>query len=154
MYLERDKTFSSLVLLVLWEKWVVFPPLWLTLVLWVWGLHCHLIVTTFGWIMVIYLLLGPSVLMVGTFGMLTFILWFLFLDHCYPILSQLNLMFLFFKPLVKLILWFYFVRPLDHFILWFLFYHWTFGTYPKSTYFWFYVLLIFTLKARVQEGPF
>ena len=78
----------------------------------------------------------------------------LFLDHSYPILSQLNFMFLFFRPLVKLVLWFYFVRPLDHFILWFLFYHWTFVSYPKSTYFLFYVLLIFTLKARVEEGPF
>ena len=37
----------------------------------------------FGWPMVLYVLLSPSVLMVGAFGMLTFILWFLFLDHWY-----------------------------------------------------------------------
>ena len=46
----------------------------------------------FGWIMVLYILLGPSILIVCTFGMMTFILWLLFLDHWYSILKQLNFM--------------------------------------------------------------
>ena len=34
MYLEREKRLKSLVLLVLWVKGVVCPPLWYTLILW------------------------------------------------------------------------------------------------------------------------
>ena len=56
--------------------------------------------------MVLYLLLGPSVPMVGTFGMLTFILCFVFI---FWTIDQINFMVLFYKTI-------------DHFILWFLFF--------------------------------
>ena len=55
MYLEREKILKSLVLLFLWVKGVVCPPLWYTLILWVWGLSYLLIVTPFGWLMALYL---------------------------------------------------------------------------------------------------
>ena len=116
---------NSLVLLVLSVKGVVYPPLWYTLVLWVWGLPYLFIVTPFGLLMVLYLLLGHSALIACTFGMMTFISWFLFLyDHLtivpycksielycfyfhmtiwplYPILSSLN--FILYLWLVKLL---------------------------------------------------
>ena len=91
---------NFLVLLVLWVKGVGNPPLWYTLVLWVWGFPYLLIVTPFGWLMVLYLLLGPSTLIVCTFTKSTLILWFLF---CKTI-----------RPLVP--------YPKSTFILWFLFF--------------------------------
>ena len=62
MYLEREKRLKSLVLSVLWVKGVGYPPLWYTLVLWIWGFPYLLIVTPFGWVMVLDILLGRSTL--------------------------------------------------------------------------------------------
>ena len=60
IYLEREKRLKSLVLLVLWVKWVVSPPLWYTLVSWVWGLHYHLVMTPLVelWSFIFYLVLA------------------------------------------------------------------------------------------------
>ena len=59
--------------------------------------------------MVIYLLLGPSVLMVGTFGMLTFILCFLI----FWTIRQINFMVLFCKTTDHFILWFFIFWTID-----------------------------------------
>ena len=59
--LKREKILKGLVLLVLWVKGDVSPPLWYTLVLWVWGLPHHLVVTPLVdlWSFIFYLLLTP-----------------------------------------------------------------------------------------------
>ena len=84
-----------------------------------------------------FILLGPSTFIMCIISMLNFILWFLFLDHWYPILSQLNFMVFIFGPLVKLTLWFLFIKTIGPLV-----------PYSKSTYFYFYVLLLNTLKPR------
>ena len=61
IYLDREKRLKSLVLLVLWVKWVVSPPLRYTLVLWVWRFPYHLILTPLVdlWSFIFYLVLEP-----------------------------------------------------------------------------------------------
>ena len=95
-YTLREKRLNPLVLLVLWVKGFFFH---LGLV----GMRVFLtyFCDPFGWIMVLYLLLGPSVLIVCTFGMMTFILFYCYgpYDLSYPILSQPNLI-LFYDHLI------------------------------------------------------
>ena len=57
IYLEREKRLKFLVLLVMWVKGVVSPPLWYTMILWVWVFPYHLVVTL-TWLMVL-LVLAP-----------------------------------------------------------------------------------------------
>ena len=78
--------------------------------------------------MVIYLLLGPSVLMVGTFGMLTFIygLYFYFFGPFLPYpKSTLFYVFIFWTIRQINFMVLFCIKTLDHFILplklWYLF---------------------------------
>ena len=119
MYLERERRLKYLVLLVLWVKrsclstfMVHFDLVGMRIVL-LWPPLVDL------WS---FILLCPSTLIVCTFGMMTFTLWFLFGPLVY-------------YPKSNFILWFYYIRPLDHFILWFTRPFRTFGTFSKLTYF-------------------
>ena len=142
-------------------KRVDCPPLWYTLVLWVWGVSYLLIMTPSVdiWSFIFYLVLALLLCV-------SLVWWLLFygfisvrpLDHWYPILSQLNFMvFIFVRPLYhwypilsQLNFMVFIFGPLVKLTLWFLFFK-TIGPlvpYSKSTYFYFYVWLVNTLKPR------
>ena len=80
IYLEKEKIKVLGLVGPVGKREVICPPLWYTLVLWVWELSYLLFMTPLVdlWS---FILLGPNTLIMRTFNMMTFILWFLFLDH-------------------------------------------------------------------------
>ena len=82
-YTLREKRLKSLVLLVLWVKGVVCPPLWYTLDLWVWGLSYLLIMTPLVDLWSFIFLLGPSALLC-----VSLVWWLLF--YCFIVMDHMT----------------------------------------------------------------